>query len=443
MSAYSRALLTIFILIPLSLTYSEEKSVYLRGGAVVKGEILEETDEYIKIKTANGLIGKLEKKFIEKVGTPTQEPSNINPPEPEVSESPNIQNPTQETAIPDNNTIQTETKSNSVESSDKTESGLNDLSEKNRRFELSYGIGYGLFRNTPDLAAFKLKDMGQVGLNGEESNIYLGGYKENQPGPVGSLEVNYYKEKFAYSLSGSYFTGESNDFSQYILNNNLNINVKAKEPHTNTQFFIKSDINYLAYSDAGIQLRPQVGILETSAKTDAHSSLMNPIYSSTFYVNGMQQNSMKESMRGPLIGLKLSVRLNPQIENRFELYSAFLSGQRDHNASLIYQEFSSSSIFEPAKFTSFSENLIWNATARYLSYKFIFHTSNFSIWVGVQSLFWKYNLEAVNFGKYASEPVSITDVAVTQLFLKTFASPYLGTSRSESIELGIMKASDF
>ncbi|TGK44676.1 hypothetical protein EHO65_01150 [Leptospira andrefontaineae] len=184
-----------------------------------------------------------------------------------------------------------------------------------------------------------------------------------------------------------------------------------------------------------------MGYLQTWTKSPEHSSVMNPIYSSSFYINGLQRNNMFESMKGPLIGLKLSLKVNPMIENRLEFYSAILTGERHHNASLFYQE-GPGPPEQPVKASAFSENTFWKATARYISYKFIFHLTDVSAWVGFQSLFWKYNIESISLDRSSTESIDPVKSATSQIFLNMLAPPYVGSSKSESIEIGLMKCLD-
>ncbi|TGK44675.1 hypothetical protein [Leptospira andrefontaineae] len=166
MNNCKRLLLTAFILSPFHFSYSAEKAIYLKRGVVVVGEVLEETEEYIKIQTANGIIGKLEKKFIK-----------------------NIQD------IPvTNETVESPKKPSGLEN-EKT----NLLKHK---FEFSLGIGYGTYQSTRDLVAFKLRDMGEVGLYGEENNIFVNGNRNNKPGPTASYELNYYWKKYLLHSPG-------------------------------------------------------------------------------------------------------------------------------------------------------------------------------------------------------------------------------------------------
>ncbi|TGL35038.1 hypothetical protein EHQ52_11180 [Leptospira koniambonensis] len=428
MNAYRRLLLTAFIIFPFPFSYGAEKTIYLKGGVVVVGEVLEETEEYIKIKTANGIIGKLEKKFIENISELEQSPSQENTAVDVQKFEPIIQ------TTPETNEI--------IESSKKPSELQNEKTNLlKHKFEISLGIGYGSYQSTRDLVAFQLRHMGEVGLNGEENNIYVNGNRNNKPGLTASYEMNYYWKKISSSFSGSTFTGEARDFNQYILSSNLNLNTAAKHPFTNSQTFIKGDISYLTYSDNLFQIRPSLGYLQTWAKSPEHSSVMNPIYSSAFYINGLQKNIMFESMKGPLIGIKLSLKANSFIENRFEFYSAILSGERHHNASLFYQE-GPGPPQQPVKASTFSENTFWKATARYIGYKMIFHLSDVSVWVGFQSLYWKYNLESISIDRSSTESVDPVQAAISQIFLKTLAPPYVGSSKSESIEIGLMKCFD-
>ncbi|TGN03183.1 hypothetical protein [Leptospira dzoumogneensis] len=405
---------------------------------------MEETEEYIKIKTANGIVGKLEKKFIENISDLEQKVAKKNPQISNSTEDQDKNGNSQENSSVDvqmfGTNIQDISETNEIiEKSSKPQNEKVNLLK--HKFEVSLGIGYGSFQSTRDLTAFKLRDMGEVGLYGEENNIYVNGNRNNKPGLAASYELNYYWKKISSSLSGSMFTGEARDFNQYILNANLNLNTAAKHPFVNSQTFIKGDISYLIYSDDMFQIRPSLGYLQTWAKSPEHSSVMNPIYSFSFYINGLQKNNMFESMKGPLIGIKLSIKASHGIENRFEFYSALLSGERHHNASLFYQEVSGPP-GEPAKASIFSENTFWKATARYISYKLIFHLQDVSIWAGFQSLYWKYNLESISLDRSSTELIDPVQSAVSQIFLKTLGPPYVGSSRSESIEIGLMKCFD-
>ncbi|TGJ98785.1 hypothetical protein EHQ53_11735 [Leptospira langatensis] len=80
MKDLGRILVLILLLSPVTLSPGELKYIHLKSGKIVIGIIVEETETYIQVRMENGLFGKLEKRFIEKIGT--EKPKKKSEPEP-------------------------------------------------------------------------------------------------------------------------------------------------------------------------------------------------------------------------------------------------------------------------------------------------------------------------------------------------------------------------
>ncbi|PJZ48310.1 hypothetical protein [Leptospira saintgironsiae] len=459
-----KVLLAIVLSFPFYIIPSEEKKIRLKNGISIQGIITEETDIYIRIKTKGGVEGKLEKRFIENVFDevpefPKETKSVLTDAENTDYILESVQKKEEESLklqpeelppfieIPPK-----ESKNESLETS--LENGKADAvlpSEiKYHTLEFYAGIGPGTYQSPGAKFTDRYQDI-EVGITDQTISSPIRN-KSNED-LSNSFGLNYYWKKISVSLEYHQYRGTTNhqnfgyfpDFSSGPL---VPVPFSTRGNLPENQNISKGDLAYLIYSNSIIKVRPLIGMIQSYGNINDHNTLFT-VYNygtSRLPYSGIQDGNISEVMKGLITGLKLSFPINYRWEIRLESYFLSLSGNRSYNAvtpATVYQPDLVTSGEPTSLISVLFEKVKWRAKGQYYGIKIFYHfNSGLSIWIGADSFSWQYKLDTLsNFS--TNRELTFAAEINRQGLVNLIAKSDSPSSRSQSVEIGLMKRFEF
>ncbi|MEI1280122.1 hypothetical protein V6Z05_17450 [Leptospira venezuelensis] len=458
MHIFRGILLTIAISFPFYISPSEEKKIQLKNGTTIHGKIIEETESYIKIKTKGGVEGKLEKRFIEnlndvksfpKIGS-SMIPDNIKALE-ETFELPS--NPNTENNPPDfpshkdkilslsPNYSEQEFKTELPKPQENLVINESKNEQSNQKLEFLLGAGWGKYALPGEEYTHRYQNSDAFRNFGS-----LG--SSNPPKQKGdyfySLTINYYWKKLGISLTRNSFNEQTYQTSALFADNipSGEYSYITSGSYPSRQNITKADISYPIYSNSSIEFRLLAGQLESSSTSEDHTSKVL-FFQSDSISYGKRNVEIKENLKGEIFGTKLNILFGRLWETRIETYALSLKGDRNYS-ELSYQPLVSST--GPIPFggiLNMYDEMKWKAYGFHFGLKLFYHFSNgLSLWIGINLFEWKYKLSSM-LAKSSPIKSNWPNDLERQIIFNIIASQNIPISKSQSIELGLMKKFDF
>ncbi|TGM89930.1 hypothetical protein [Leptospira licerasiae] len=464
-----KVLLAIVLSFPFYVIPNEEKKIRLKNGIFIQGTVIEETDLYIRIKTRGGVEGKLEKRFIENIsrgasGLPKETKSVSNDventdfvlepiqkieeeklkPQPEEL-PPFIEIPAKESLS------RTEALETSLEN-DKTDPKPAEFVPeiKHRKLEFYAGIGLGRYQSPGAKFTNRYQDI-EVGITDQTISSPI--HNNSNEDLSNSFGLNYYWKNVSASFEYHQYRGTTKHqnagyFPDFSSGSPVPVPFFTRSNLPENQNISKGDLAYLIYSNSIIKVRPLVGILESYGSINDHNTLFT-VYNygtSRLPYSGIQDGNISEVMKGWITGLKLSFPINDYWEIRLESGFLSLSGNRSYNAIIPAAAYQPDLVTsgEPTSLISvLFEKVKWRAKGQYYGIKIFYHfNSGLSLWIGTDSFVWQYKLETLsNFS--VNRELTLAAEINRQGLVNLIAKSDNPSSRSQSVEIGLMKRFEF
>ncbi|TGL63765.1 hypothetical protein EHQ64_07110 [Leptospira sarikeiensis] len=396
----------------------------MRNGQILRGEVIQQTATTMQIRMEDGKIRQLNKKEIQRVSykAPTEQEKKES--EEKLKQAPVVELPPIVEIVPPTPIIQEEKKL----------SGPYDIDQTKRKdIEAYFGIGYGTYQPASETFANHLAaKFGNISGSAIDANE-----PEYKRGKAHSFGATYYFKKFSFGLSNNVFNGEtSTRIKSY---NSATSFQEFYGTYPESQSILKGDISYLAFTNERFDLRPSIGYSQVWGNTDDKSTTsvgyeansINSVFKYTY--------RFLENLRGPSIGLKATIRMKEKWEHRLELHYLTLTGEQHSSGTGLLSTANSST-----DFILTGQETTWRATGFNFSYKLFYRlTPTLSIWAGIQNFEWKYTISSYgqSFDSLGSiqSPSPPEQMALINILLSSFAKSEPATSKSSSLEFGVMK----
>ncbi|MEI1280121.1 hypothetical protein V6Z05_17445 [Leptospira venezuelensis] len=439
----------------------------MKNGISIQGTIIEETDIYIRIKTKGGVEGKLEKRFIENifgeapnfpketrsVSNEAQETDPIlesNQRKEEVNQKPQPEELPPFTEIPSkepNSKIESfETPPENDKAKTKSIEYASEI--KDHKLEIYGGIGSGGYQSPGLKFSDRYQDI-EVGITDQTvSSPIHNSSKENLSNSFG---LNYYWKKISVSLEYHQYRGKTNHKNLgYFqdLTSGAPVPFSSLSELPENQNISKGDLAYLIYSNSIIKIRPLVGLLQSYGSINDDNTLF-AVYNygtSRLPYSGFHDGNISEALQGWITGLKLSFPITDHWEIRLESYYLSLSGNRSYNAIIPAAAYPIDLVTpgEPTILISaIIEKVKWRAKGQNYDVKIFYHFNNgLSIWLGTNSIEWQYKLDYLANFSVNRELTAAAEIN-RQGLVNLIAKSDIPSSRSQSVEIGLMKRFEF
>lgn len=426
-SSYVRICLLILSLsLPIREVFSEQQTIYMRNGQILRGEVIQQTATTMQIRMDDGKIKQLNKKEIQRVSYK----------EPTVLEKKEAEEKLKQQA-----TIVEEPPPPNPEPAKKQEPEIDKAASpyaidqvKRKDIEVFFGAGLGTYRPPTgtyfDHLSAKINTLNTVPTQADDP-VY-------KRGLAYSLGAIYYWRKFAVGLTATHFGGKTSErVTVYGGNSSLQ---EFTGTFPEKQNSLKLDASYLAFSNQRVDIRPSFGYSQFWGKTEDNNTTANDYFANALFDVTKFNYTFLEILKGPSFGIKTNVRVGERWENRIELHYLSLTGAQYTSST------GTAASTDGSFFDYYKSNIdtTWTAKGFNFSNKLFYRwTSTLSFWVGIQLFEWKYSVNSMEqrfqgLGDIKFPP-SLDLVILSNLMIDTIAKSTPATSRASSLEFGVMK----
>ncbi|TGL63706.1 LA_0442/LA_0875 N-terminal domain-containing protein [Leptospira sarikeiensis] len=401
-------------------TFAEKKTIYLKNGKILRGEVLQQNATSLTVKIDSGETIQLNKTEINMVsfGDATKEKKAEVEPNKKETNSVEIPSP----AIVSEKPV------------------LNFRIDQLNRKDLELYLGIGAGKYTPDTQEFLARVQNKFGLLSSipPTQIDKPTHKPSVSETFGGI---YTWKRWSGGIHGSYFQNRSTYHAATYSETGMST---TEGSFPEKQSSLKGDFSFLAFTNDRFDLRPSLGYQYFWGRTQDPNGSTNYFIATGLYLYANSAVEFQETLKGYTIGLKATIRMGDRWENRLEYHNLTLSGNQ--NGSTV-------STLVPVNLSQFaiiklSETAGWRADGFHFLYRLVYRiTPTLSIYGGFQYYEWKYNLDNFNLINYSSKDgflgIDPTYAFQQEKLLEAIAKSSTSNSKSSIIEFGIMKRLEF
>ncbi|TGJ99554.1 hypothetical protein EHO59_17055 [Leptospira semungkisensis] len=405
-------------------TNLEAKTVFLRDGKVLEGEIITQTATYIDLELPNSEVLRIQKKSILKISF-----GKSDPPKPKVivgqkEEIPKEQDPiipaTTENNPPPNTGPKLPTRV---------------VRDPLERHFLEFYVGEGSGNLSSHTVGFFYKVQSLKNTIATDIPFVLTtGPNHTSKGSTSGGAAYKYKR----------FNMEAGGFSIRTSSSSQNVGGGTANPPVVTGSYpeelrgASAKVSYSFIAKPNYEFYPTLGYLQIWNKTrDDNSALVqvgNLAGKSTFHA--------LENLKGMTIGLGFAYHFGSKWEIKTEVESISLKGSQSIRQDLIF-----SPVTPPYMLTDLpsTDSIKWKAKGYNASFKVTyFWKMGLGFWIGIETYRWKYEFQKGDFVTYqVATPPSPQQALMDSISQNIYASHTASNTKATSIQIGLSKAINF
>ncbi|TGJ98344.1 hypothetical protein EHQ53_01045 [Leptospira langatensis] len=417
-------LIFLFTLSSSSFLDLEAKTVYLRDGKVLDGEIINQTATYVDLELPNHEVLRIQKKAILKISFGKSDPQKPKVLVEQTEEPRKEQAPVNSVATEGNNPPNTGPKL-----------PTRIVRDPLQRHFLEFYVGGGSGNLSSHTVGFFYKVQSIKNIIATDIPFVLasGPNRTSKDATSGGAAYKYKR-----------FNVEAGGFSIRSTTSSQNVGVGTANPAIISGSYPEelrgatAKISYSFLAKPNYEFYPTLGYLQIWNKTkDDHSALLqvgNLAGNSTFHA--------LENLKGMSIGLGFAYHFGSKWEIKTEIESITLKGSQS-----IRQDFIYSPVTPPFTLTELpSTDIIdWKAKGYNASFRVTyFWKMGLGFWIGIETYRWRYEFQKGDFVTYQVTTAPSPQQALIDSISQNYYASQIGSStKATSVQIGLSKAINF